>query len=76
MMRHEPDTIDTETTDHDEGTSNARRSGTPKGFACPRCGCHHFVLLYVRQHVNRTVRRRECRHCGRKVTTTERITSE
>ncbi|WP_413432762.1 hypothetical protein [Crateriforma spongiae] len=74
MMRYEPDTI---THDHDEATSTtARRSGTPKGFACPRCGCHHFVLLYVRQHVNRTVRRRECRHCGRKVTTTERITSE
>ncbi len=54
--------------------------GQPKpdekpGLACPRCGCRHFHVIYTRARWGgRIVRRRECRHCGRRVTTTERVT--
>jgi len=43
-----------------------------RGLVCPRCGCQHFWVVYTRASWgNRIVRRRECRHCGRRITTTE-----
>ena len=46
----------------------------PRGLECPRCGCGHFYVIYTRQAGRgRIVRRRECRHCGRRVTTREAI---
>lgn len=46
----------------------------PKGLVCRICGCRHFRVLYTRRAWGgRLLRRRSCRHCGRRVTTTERI---
>lgn len=42
------------------------------GLECPRCGCKHFWTLNVRHKPKRIIRYRECRHCGRKMTTVER----
>ena len=45
----------------------------PVGPECPRCGCRHLFVVYTRpQRDGRIVRRRECRHCGRRITTTEK----
>lgn len=45
----------------------------PRGIRCASCGCGHFRVIYTRQaRSGRVVRRRECRNCGRRVTTTER----
>ena len=42
------------------------------GLECPRCGCQHFHVLYTRRTVGKKLlRRRECRHCGRRLTTYE-----
>lgn len=46
----------------------------PRGLECPRCGCGHFEVVYTRQVAKgRVMRRRECRHCGRRLTTFEQI---
>ena len=43
-----------------------------RGIACPGCGCGHIRVLYTRRALGgRLLRRRECRHCGRRVTTYE-----
>ena len=43
-----------------------------RGLQCPRCGCGHFFVLYTRRaRGGRLLRRRQCRHCGRRVTTYE-----
>ncbi|HPD29062.1 MAG TPA: hypothetical protein PLL20_03640 [Phycisphaerae bacterium] len=43
-----------------------------RGLECPRCGCRHFHVLYTRATIGgRILRRRECRYCGRRVTTYE-----
>lgn len=44
----------------------------PPGIECPACGCRHFFVVYVRPRRSMIVRRRECRHCGRRITTRER----
>jgi transcriptional regulator NrdR family protein len=47
----------------------------PSGLVCSKCGCKHFYVVYTRARWGgRIVRRRECRYCGRRVTTTERVT--
>jgi hypothetical protein len=46
-----------------------------RGLECPRCGCRHFHVLYTRAAIGgRILRRRECRHCGRRLTTYEKAT--
>lgn len=45
----------------------------PAGLACPKCGCHHFEVERTKPMVGRIMRRRVCRHCGRKVTTYEKL---
>ncbi len=44
-----------------------------KGLECPRCGCRHFYVVYNDKQTKRIVRRRQCRNCGRRVTTVEKI---
>jgi hypothetical protein len=44
----------------------------PAGLVCPDCGCRHFFVVYTRQKEGHIERRRECRHCGRRITTWER----
>jgi len=45
-----------------------------RGLECPRCGCRHLRVLYTRRAWGgRILRRRECRHCGRRMTTYETL---
>ena len=55
----------------DKADGTKERNGS-RGIACPGCGCRHFRVLYTRRALGgRLLRRRECRHCGRRVTTYE-----
>ena len=54
------------------------KASTPKlddrGIECPHCGCRRFCVIYTRRAWGRKlVRRRECRHCDKRVTTWERV---
>ena len=42
------------------------------GIECPRCGCRHLYVVYTRQRPKKILRVRECRYCGRRITTWER----
>ncbi len=45
----------------------------PVGLQCPDCGCRHFYAVYTRPTPNRRIiRRRQPRHCGRRITTAEK----
>jgi transcriptional regulator NrdR family protein len=45
-----------------------------RGLECRQCGCKHFRVIYTRPcRGGQLVRRRECRHCGRRMTTRERV---
>jgi len=52
---------------------NDKHKPKPKrGLECPNCGCAHFRVLYTRRALGgRLLRRRECRYCGRRITTYE-----
>lgn len=44
------------------------------GIMCPRCGCRHFEVLETRKVFGARIRRRrECRHCGRRIVTHEKL---
>lgn len=44
------------------------------GLRCRHCGCGHFYVIYTRRAWGgKLVRRRECRHCGHRITTCERV---
>jgi transcriptional regulator NrdR family protein len=58
-----------------QGTEAAPKPPEERGLRCPKCGCGHFRVLYTRPAWgNRLLRRRECRHCGRRITTYEQST--
>lgn len=43
------------------------------GLECRRCGCKHFRVVYARRTANYGILRlRECRHCGRRISTVEK----
>lgn len=43
-----------------------------RGIRCPKCGCGHWRVIYTRSAWGgRLIRRRECRYCGKRITTTE-----
>ena len=44
-----------------------------RGIACKNCGCKHLSVYYTRRHVKKIIRMRQCRHCGRRVRTVERV---
>ena len=47
------------------------------GLRCKTCNCGHFYTLYTRRvYGNRIRRRKECRNCGKRVTTTEKVVGE
>jgi len=51
-------------------------SAQARGIECPRCGCRHFWVVYTRAAWGgRIMRRRECRHCGRRITTFESVSA-
>ena len=57
--------------------TEASQSHETTGLVCPRCGCGHFRVIYTRPRRNGTVlRRRECRHCGRRMLTVEAAVGE
>lgn len=43
----------------------------PMGLTCPRCGCADLRVRNTRHSQSRIVRYRECRHCGKYLTTYE-----
>ena len=44
----------------------------PIGIECPQCGCRHFYTTHTEPLRDGRIRRRkECRHCGRKMVTHE-----
>lgn len=46
--------------------------GQRQGICCRTCGCRDLRVVYTRQRPDGKIRRRrECRHCGRRVTTYE-----
>ena len=48
----------------------------PRGLACSHCGCRHLPVVYTRHTLDqRIMRRRQCRHCGKRVTTWEKAGS-
>jgi hypothetical protein len=53
--------------------SDTSSSGTGAGLCCPRCGHCRWRVIYTRAGGGRVMRRRECRACGHRVTTWERI---
>ena len=45
---------------------------TERGLRCRACGCAHLEVLYTRRGLGgKVLRRRACRHCGRRMTTAE-----
>lgn len=54
--------------------ANLERDGEKLGLVCRRCACQHFKVIYLKRLPNGAiVRRRECRHCGTRMTTRETI---
>lgn len=43
-----------------------------RGLICPRCGCRHLPVVYTRPKVGGILRVRQCRHCGKRISTRER----
>jgi len=44
----------------------------PMGIECPQCGCRHFYTTHTEPLRDGRIRRRkECRHCGRRIVTYE-----
>ena len=41
------------------------------GLECHHCGCRDFRVVKTQRGAGVVVRRRECRHCGERVTTIE-----
>jgi hypothetical protein len=57
--------------------TNEPKSPSPRensrGLACRHCGCRYFGVIYTRRGWGgKLIRRRECRHCGKRMTTWER----
>ena len=45
-----------------------------RGLECRHCGCKHFRVVYTRPTWGgRIMRRRECRHYRRRITTWEKV---
>jgi len=55
-------------------TESRTKTKEDYGLVCRSCGCRHFRVVYTRPaRGNRVLRRRECRHCGRRMTTWESV---
>lgn len=52
--------------------NNSKSSDSPRGIECPQCGCRYFYTTHTEPLRDGRIRRRkECRHCGRRVVTLE-----
>lgn len=47
----------------------------PVGLECRDCGCTHWHTIQTRQRPKFIYRQKKCRHCGKVVSTSERIVS-
>ena len=48
-------------------------AGQKVGLICRTCGCQHFRVVYLKRLLGGVLmRRRECRHCGKRITTREK----
>lgn len=55
-------------------SSQDGKPGEDVGLRCPNCNCRDLRVDYTRRRShNRIIRRRVCRHCGRRISTVERI---
>jgi len=55
---------------------DAGNRGMPDGDAgvrCRKCGCRHCPVVYTRHKTTHTFRRRQCRHCGHRFSTREKL---
>ena len=53
--------------------STSGLSEDTRGLECRYCGCKHFRVIYTRRGWGgKLIRRRECRHCGKRMTTWEK----
>ena len=44
------------------------------GLSCAKCGCQHLPVYYTRpRRGGYIVRVRQCRHCGERLTTREKV---
>jgi transcriptional regulator NrdR family protein len=51
-------------------------AGQKVGLVCRACGCQHFRVVYLKRLPNGVLmRRRECRYCGKRITTRETATA-
>jgi transcriptional regulator NrdR family protein len=49
------------------------KSSDTRGLVCRHRGCRHFRVIYTRPtRGGRIMRRRECRHCGKRMATWEK----
>lgn len=54
-----------------------RRHAETHGAGCPACGCCDSRVIYVRPAFGKkTMRRRECRYCGRRYSTYETVVGQ
>jgi len=57
--------------------SKAKTDSEMQGIECPGCGCRHMLLVERRDAPKGMERRRrECRNCGRRITTYEFVASD
>ena len=50
-----------------------KRGESHRGLRCHNCGCDRFRVIYTRlAWGGKLVRRRECQHCRKRLTTWER----
>ncbi len=58
----------------DSALRDEKPADDPIGVSCPTCGCEHLPVYYTRKRRGgKIIRVRICRHCGRRVLTTERV---
>jgi len=57
----------------DETKKMPEQQADDGGIECRTCGCRHLHVVETRRTLGRRIRRvRECRQCGRRVTTYEK----
>lgn len=53
-------------------TTPTSKPKTDYGLRCMTCGCRHLPVIYTRSKPGgRIMRRRQCRNCGKRMTTYE-----
>jgi transcriptional regulator NrdR family protein len=57
--------------------SDQKQDPPDRGIVCPQCGCRHFYTTNTEPLRDGRIRRRkECRHCGRRIVTYEITTTK